>query len=353
MDELREMMNAAYDKQEAEMQKEPQDDEIEAVEEPQSEEPASEPVEPEAAQAEETSEPRDPPKSEKNTVEEKDKTPTEEAPKEEKAPASWSARARESWAKLPAEAKAEVAKREKEINRVLQESATARRAASELQQVLAPHSQRLMQSGVQNPIQAIGTLLATEGQLRQGDQMTKAHTIANLIKQYAVDIGTLDGVLSNEPQQQRGALSPDIDSLLNERLAPFQQFISQQQQQQQMEIARRQQEAQQSVTQFSENAEFLNDVRLDMADLMDMAAARGQEMSLEEAYKKACAMHPDVSKVVEQRQRQQAMMGSNQAAQAKRNAAVSIKGHQSGQTARGTDNLRDQIANAWADTMGG
>ena len=270
-----------------------------------------------------------------------------------KAPASWSAKARESWKTLPSEAKAEIDKREREVNQVLQQSASARKGMAQLQQTLAPHAQRLINSGVENPMQAIGTLLATEGRLRQGSSHEKATTIANLIKQYGVDIETLDGVLSGQGVAPQGRVNADIDAILNEKLAPFQQYMTEQQKWQQAQLNRSKQEASQSVAQFSQNAEFINDVRNDMADLMDLAAARGREMSLEEAYNRACMAHPEVSQILEQRKAQQAMMGTSEAAKAKKRAAVSITGQQGGQTTRGADSLRAQIAQAWEESLGG
>ena len=76
-------------------------------------------------------------------------------------------------------------------------------------------------------------------------------------------------------------------------------------------------------------------------------------MSLEEAYNRACMAHPEVSQILEQRKAQQAMMGTSEAAKAKKRAAVSITGQQGGQTTRGADSLRAQIAQAWEESLGG
>jgi len=47
--------------------------------------------------------------------------------------------------------------------------------------------------------------------------------------------------------------------------------------------------------------EFFDDVRLTMADVMDAAAKRGIEMSMEDAYQRAIMIEPEVRKVVESR----------------------------------------------------
>ena len=357
MDELREEMNRAWDEDEARRAELAGNQEEEEINE--------EPQEP--TLADELGAAHDQKKAEAEGEDESqgtaplgqakaepEKTEPKELDQEDiKAPASWSAKARESWKTLPSEAKAQIDKREREVNQVLQQSAAARKGMAELHQVLAPHAQRLINAGVESPMQAIGTLLATEGRLRQGSTHEKAATIANLIKQYGVDIETLDTVLSGQQVAPRGRVNADIDAILNEKLAPFQQYMSEQQRWQQAQLQRSQQEATQSVAQFSQNAEFINDVRNDMADLMDLAAARGREMSLEEAYNRACLAHPEISQILEQRKAQQTMMGTSEAAKAKKRAAVSITGQQGGQTTRGADTLRAQIAQAWEESMGG
>ena len=61
--------------------------------------------------------------------------------------------------------------------------------------------------------------------------------------------------------------------------------------------------------------EFYNDVRSDMADLLDMAANRGRQMSMQDAYNTACAAHPQISKVMAGRQAQQSVQQKKQESQ--------------------------------------
>lgn len=329
MDELRQAMEDAYGEEEARLAQEQDEvshDEPAAVETTPVETPEPTPVETPEPTSVETPEP------EKLELEHPEKTEPEAPaqpdvqPGGEKAPASWSAKAREAWANMPSEAQAEVTKREREVNKVLHDSANARRAVQELNQVLAPHAQRLMNAGVQSPIQAIGQLLQTEGHLRQGDSITKAHTIATLIKRYGVDIQTLDAVLSNEPAPQHPAGNPDLDALLNQKLAPFNEFMSQQRAYAQHAEENARQQAALAVQQFCEGKEFIGEVREDMADRIDIAAKHGRQMTLDEAYDIACKYHPEVSKILMDRERQHAMQAQAERTQAKRNAAVSITG---------------------------
>jgi hypothetical protein len=169
--------------------------------------------------------------------------------------------------------------------------------------------------------------------------------VAHLIKGYGVDIGILDSLLAGE-NVQAGPTS-DIERLIEQRLAPVNQFLQQQQAWTQQQQHAQQQQIAQTVNEFSTGAEFIEDVRLDMVDLLDMAAARGQTLTLEQAYAKACTIHPEVSKVMAERQRQQSIMGTQNALNHKKNAAVSITGNQRGSTVNNSASLRDQLAAAW------
>jgi len=337
MDELREAMQAAFDQhREPDIEENQTENELPDLPEP-AEPPSNEPPS------------NEPAPQEKPVTQAKETEPAPET--KEKAPQSWAPTARETWGKIPEQARQQIVKREQEVNRVLQESAGARRAMQQLQNTLAPHSQRLQAAGVSDPFQAISTLLNTEGQLRSGDTYAKAATIASLIKTYGVDVEALAGVLSGEGYEPQNGTNAELERMLSQRLAPYEQFMSQQQQSMQAAQQRQQQEATNSVAAFAQKAEFLDDVRMEMADLLDMAANRGQQMSLEEAYTKACIYHPEISKILEQRARQQQMMNTSQSAKAKRQAAVSITGQQGGTTAQGPKGLREQIAEAWSQSL--
>lgn len=86
---------------------------------------------------------------------------------------------------------------------------------------------------------------------------------------------------------------------------------------------------------------FYKDVSGDMADLLDMAGNRGYQMSMEEAYEKACKIHPEVSKIMDSRRQVASLSG-------KRKAATSIAGSPGGPG--GVDapkTLHDTLSMAW------
>ena len=258
---------------------------------------------------------------------------------DEKPPLGWAADAREEWGKIPAAAQAQIAKREKEMAQAMAHTAEAKRAYSELEQIGQTYGSVMAAEGARTPMEAINGLMQTVSQLRLGSPEQKAQKMAQLISHYGVDIGALDSVLSGEPVQ-----APEVsqfEQVLDQRLAPVNEMMNnlagmQQQKQQQSSQA-----IQQELDNFAKGAEFLNDVRMDMADILDLAKQRGQEMGLQEAYDRACMFNPTVSKVIEARKQASTLQ--------KRAASSSVVG--SGGSVKPTKDMSiaDQIREAWPD----
>ena len=271
----------------------------------------------------------------------------EPAPKTDKAPAGWSPTAREEWGGLSDTVKQQVMKREREAQQAMDNSAQARRGMNDFNQMLEPFKQSMISSGYSNPFEAITEVLNTEATLRHGTPQDKAGMVAQLIQGYGVDIQALDSLLAGQPVQP--SENATIEQLIDKRMQPVNQMLNQINQAEQQNQIRTQQAATAEVENFQANAEFLNEVRMDMADLMDMAAKRGQTMTLEQAYEKACAINPEVSAVISQRSQQQKIMGTHNTAQQKKAASVSLTGQPAGAGGGLPSNmsLRDSIAAAW------
>lgn len=245
-------------------------------------------------------------------------------PQGERAPQAWRPDVREHWASLPENVRSEIQRREVEVQRTLQESAEARKNYDAIMRTIQPY-EAFIRAENSNPIQAIDNLMRTGAQLRVGTPAEKAQLVAGIVKQYGIDIEMLDSALAGQaprvdPQQAA------IEQVLNQRLAPVQQMLTQFQQAQ---LAQQQQvtsAAQSEVAQFLDRAEFAEDVREDMADLMETAARRGQNLSLADAYKKACLMNDNVRAVIAQRVQTQGAQQGTQAAQKARSAAVQVSG---------------------------
>jgi hypothetical protein len=182
-----------------------------------------------------------------------------------------------------------------------------------------------------NPLQAIDNLMATAAKLRTGTAPELAQLVAGMVKQYGVGrfgqnfIESLDAALAGEVPQADPVQS-QVQQVLQQQLAPVQQFMSQFQQAQLAQQQRAQQEAASEVQQFLDRAEFGNDVREEMADILEVAERRGRELSLQDAYKQACLVNPRVRAVLEQRAKAKGAQQLTGAAQKARAAAVSVSG---------------------------
>lgn len=256
----------------------------------------------------------------------------------ERAPVSWKPLVREKWATLDPEVKAEVLRRERDVDTALRDTAEARRLAGELNNVVQPYLGMLNAENT-TPIKAIDALLRTAAALRTSPPMQKAELVANMIQQYGIDLGMLDQHLVSRMRGQPAPNDPlgPFMQQLDQRLQPMQQFMQQFQQRQQETMAQQRQKTQETLEQFMNDPanEFARDVALDMADILDLAASRGQQMSLQDAYARATMLHPQISEIVAQRKL--ASSASQQSEAARRAQAASASVGNSGAPSQGSE----------------
>lgn len=302
----REALAAAFDKVETE----------EKVEIPQKEESVETPKE-EIVAKEET------PVKEEKEPEVRWQTPKTEAKKEEKpetkdpdgdqeraaaaalakvgrAPAGWKPAAKEHWAALPPEVREMVATRERQIQEKLTETETTRKWANDFANVIAPH-QHLIRAQNSTPLQAIDNLMRTAAGLMQGSSDQKASIVAEIIENYGIDIKVLDNVLSK--RMQNGGHSSAARPMHEAPPAwarPMFDFMQQAQNAQQAHNRQMQSEAASQVEEMM-GEPFFEDLREEIADIMEVAANRGRKMTLKEGYTRALALNPEISKIMNQR----------------------------------------------------
>tara|TARA_R110000737_G_scaffold108221_6_gene140954 strand:+ start:1329 stop:2393 length:1065 start_codon:yes stop_codon:yes gene_type:complete len=271
-----------------------------------------------------------------------------------KAPIDWSPKEREDWSRIPPHLQAKIKEREQATQNLMQETSEARRTHKEFSELTNKYG-AVISGAVKGdtPMQAVQGLFDTVANLRMGNPVQKAQIVAGLIDSFGVDIRALDSQLSGSMPDPDDP-SSRIDELVNQRLAPYQEHLQQMEYQKTQQTQQVQQQATQEVQSFADSgqAEFLNDVRNDMADLIDAAYRRGVNMPMQEAYQKACAVHPQISQVMQQRAKQQQITGGNNSMQSKRLAASSITGSRAGvNTPSGNMSIRDTISSAW-DSQG-
>ena len=254
-------------------------------------------------------------------------------------PKGLSPEAREAWKDTPDAVRAEIAKREQDYEAGIVKYAQNAKRAEAMDRTLQPFQQLFAMNG--GPANTIPGLLQTASLLQMGSGPQKAQTVANLIKQFGVDIQTLDSLLVGETPQEK----PDqkFEQMLNERLSPLQQQLQQYQQREQQQFQQSQQMVETDLQRFASDPEheFYSDVRGEMADLLEMAANRGREMSLKEAYNIACSTHPSISKIIQNRTMQQDV-------DKRRKAASSVRGGPGGTPQQASANSRTAaLLDAW------
>jgi hypothetical protein len=275
---------------------------------------------------------------------EEEKKPEVEDKVRFKPPAAWRAGAKERWATLPPDVQEEVTRRERESSIAIQQNAESRHQVDAFNQMIAPYRSVMAAEGTNDPIVAVQNLMQTATTLRLGTPMQKADLIARLINVYGVDVQTLDGLLSGQanPQVQE---QDRIERLLQERLAPYQQFMQEQQSYRQQQTGQLQSEAARAIDAFmaSPEAEFASDpeVAATMADLLDVASRRNRSMSMKEAYTQACNMNPEISKILAQRTA--ALKAPVDINRAKNAASSVVGGPMGGGPATSGSSIRDSI----------
>jgi hypothetical protein len=178
----------------------------------------------------------------------------------------------------------EVARREGEMARYVNEMSSARNIAERFTQTIQPFLGTIQAEGV-DPLTAVRNLMQVTQTLRSGTQYEKASTLAQIVRVYGVDIASLDAALVGQaPPQGSQQQAPDVNAAVQQALAPLYQ-AAQQRQNQLMQSAEG--EARSELETFAADPanEFFQDLRQEMADIIELGEKRGRDISIPEAYR--------------------------------------------------------------------
>ena len=196
----------------------------------------------------------------------------------EKAPTSWSPKVREQWGKLPEDVRKEIVRREEAsvhgVRKLQEEFQPVRQFAEQL----SPFIQEARHLGA-DPTQYIANVMVAERSLRSQDPNEKFNALLNIADQYGIPLRQYLG--GEKPPVQS---APAVPAAVQQELQAMRQWREQEQAQQ----------LQNQIEEFSKGAEFFEDVRNDMAALLDAGAAK----DLKEAYEKAIWTNPEVREVL-------------------------------------------------------
>jgi len=268
----------------------------------------------------------------------------------DRAPQSWKKAEKEAWGVLPVNVRQEIHRREDQINQFMSESAQHKQFADQFQQVASPYMARLQSMGAQ-PMQAFEHLLQADYALATSPKLQRAQLMADLINNYDIDIDTLGQVLGGgAPREAVQPQSADISALIQQQLqqalAPMYQQQAQKQQYEQQQVTN----TVESMLYDSVNYPYFETVREDMADIIEVAARRGIDIDLKDAYNRAVSLNPETSSQLQQQAVTQQAQQKNQQAQRALTASSSVTGSPSagGSAAVATDgSLRGAIEAAF------
>lgn len=241
-----------------------------------------------------------------------------EAPPEPiRAPATWSAQAKADFATLAPHIQQEVLKREADVSKGFEERATQLKRYEPLEQVIAPHRDRLALAGLSED-QYLRQLIAADEMLRGPNRL---QAIVQIAEGYGVDLRQLvqPGQMQQQPQAQ---LPPQVQGLARE-VAELKASFTQQQSAAQQAA---QSQTQAEIDSFAKDHLYFENVRADMAALI----RAGQATDMASAYDMACWARPDVRPLMLAEQEKTKQAQAVEAARAKvgqaRQAAGSITG---------------------------
>ena len=260
-------------------------------------------------------EPQDEPEAPKeDEVKDEPKEPQENAPKRNPW-ASWKPEAAAELSKLPENVQKYIVERQEQFHRGIEQYKADANYAKTLNKAIAPYSEYMQQLGV-TPEIAFPNLLRTEMTLRTGSPEQKARMFQQLAHDYGIDLGSL----------AQAPFDPKMHQLEQQLAAMQAQIQASQQSRQSAEDV----QISQTIEQFAQNAEFFEDVRETMADLLD----RGLAQDLQDAYVKAIRLDDGVFSRYQAQQQanaeKQRLSQADQAAKAAKAAAVSVRGAPTG-----------------------
>jgi hypothetical protein len=278
----------------------------------------------------------------------------------ESVPASFKPGLLEDWKNVPRSVKEEIHRRESEQYAHMEQTKQERAALNQIREAVQPYQALLQAEGGSVPT-ALRNYLQAATLMRQGSPLAKAQWIAKLTKSFTAQehLPLLDQALGAEfgvngvsaPTQEPNGYQPRQQDFRDPRVD---QMLAQQQQAQQYEWQQGYQEASQEKDNWvaTANPEFLPWVKNRMATLLESAARDGEELGFEEAYDAACRTHPEVRRVIQQRE--EAARAQPSPLQRSRRAAVSLRPQGNVAPSGGGDanSRRDDIEEAWNSIMG-
>lgn len=234
-----------------------------------------------------------------------------EEPVWKRAPASWKKDYHEVWQTADPRMQEYAWQREEQMRKGVEPLISKAQFADQINEVVNPYLQTIQGMGLDTP-RAVKALLEADHMLRTSDGQQKLQLFSRLAQQYGVNLNEV-----NMPQ----GIDPTIYALQNELNNVRGEVIGWKQQQEQAQN----QQLLGEIEKFSAKAEYFEEVRPTMIQLLQSGVAQ----TLEDAYEKAVRLDPElfdsvqVSKQAELENAKRA--AADRAAKSARASAVSVK----------------------------
>lgn len=277
-------------------------------------------------------------------------------------PATWSAGAKAIYATLPEVARREIAKREQDYSRGIQQHAEKAKIADTLMREIQPYEAMLRAEG-STPDRAIASLLRSAYVLRTAAPHEKGQLIMQIAQQYGADLTPfMSQGQQPEGQQDLSQVQQMVQQLVAPHLQRIQSWEQQQTQAQQAQAMQMEQEIQSQIAAFQSATNedgtpkhlYFENVR----GLMSAYFANGQAKDLEQAYEMACWANPEVRAALIADQQRAAEAQRLEEAKRKAGNARAAGFNVSGQGGVGIagasqSSLRDELSNQLEAALGG
>ena len=244
----------------------------------------------------------------------------EEPPVWKRPPASWKKDYHEIWQKADPKMQEYAWQREEQMRAGVEPLLSKAQFADAMQEAISPYMTTIQGLGL-TPDKAVAALMEADHKLRNSDPQTRMVYFQQLAQSYGINLGAVQPTAAPGQAPQQQAVDPTVWALQNELNKVRGEVMGWKQQQ---EMAENQQLLNE-INQFSLKAEYFEDVRPTMIQLLQSGVAQ----TLEDAYDKAVRLDPNLFEQMAKAQQAEVAAKQakeqNRAAKAARAAAVSVR----------------------------
>jgi hypothetical protein len=260
-------------------------------------------------------------------------------------PTSWRREYHEIWQKADPKLQEYAWQREEQMRAGVEPLLSKAQFADSIQEAIQPYMTTIQGLGL-TPDKAVGALMEADHRLRTSDPQTKLQYFMQLAQSYGINLNAAQAQPGQAPQMPQQSVDPLVWQLQNELNQVRGEVMGWKQQQEMVEN----QSLLNEINQFSLKAEYFEDVRPTMIQLLQSGVAQ----TLEDAYDKAVRLDPNLFEQVTKAQQAEAAARQakeqNRAAKTARAAAVSVRSATPGvNTAPKSSDRRALLEEAFAE----